>query len=66
MQETNFRNANAENVSIKKPLKKMVSIAEWKKYAWKIEKDGDAEVLKYDNYKIVCAYDNCIIRSLTK
>ena len=31
-----------------------------------IEKNGDAEVLKYDNYEIACAYDDCIIRPLSK
>ena len=25
-----------------------------------------AEVLKYDNYEITCAYDDCIIRPLSK
>ena len=67
LKETNFRNINAENVSIKKAIEeKLVSIKEWKKYAWKIQKDGDAEVLKYDNYEIACAYDDCIIRPLSK
>ena len=67
IKETNFRNVNAENVSIKKAIKEnLVSIKEWKKYAWKIIKDGDAEILKYDNYEIACAYDDCIIRPLSK
>ena len=67
MNETNFRNVDAENVPIKKAIEeKLVSIAEWKKYAWKIEKNGDAEVLKCDNYEIACAYDDCIIRPLSK
>lgn len=67
LNETNFRNVDAENVPIKKAIEeKLVSIAEWKKYAWKIEKNGDAEVLKYDNYEIACAYDDCIIRPLSK
>lgn len=67
LKETNFRNVNAENVSIRKAIEeKLVSILEWKKYAWRIEKDGDAEVLKYDNYEIACAYDDCIIRPLSK
>lgn len=66
LKETNFRNVNAENVSIKKAIEeKLVSVEEWKKYAWKIEKDGDAEVLKYDKYEIACAYDDCIIRPLS-
>ncbi len=67
LKETNFRNINAENVSIKKAInEKLVSIEEWKKYAWKIEKDGNAEILKFDNYEIACAYNNCIIRPLSK
>ena len=67
IKETNFRNINAENVSIKEAIEeKLVTIAEWKKYAWKIKNDGDAEVLKYDNYEIACAYDDCIIRPLSK
>ena len=67
LKETNFRNINAENVSIKEAIEeKLVSIEEWNKYAWKIEKDGDAKILKYDNYEIVCAYDDCIIRPLSK
>lgn len=67
LDETNFRNIAAENVSIKKAIEeKLISIEEWKKYAWKIQKDGDAEVLKYDNYEITCTFDNCIIRPLSK
>lgn len=66
LHETNFRNIDAENVSIKKAIEeKLVSISEWKKYAWKIETDGDAEIMKYDNYEIACAYDDCIIRPLS-
>ena len=65
LEETNFRNINAENVSIKKAIEeKLVTLAEWRKYAWKIVKEGDAEVLKYDNYEIACAYDDCIIRPI--
>ena len=67
LKETNFRNINAENVPIKEAIeKKLVSIKEWKKYAYKIEKNGDEEVLKYDRYEITCTYDDCIIRPLTK
>ena len=67
IKETNFRNINAENIPIKKAIEeKLVSIKEWKKYAWKIKKEGDAEVLKYDNYEISCAYDDCIISPLSK
>ena len=66
LEETNFRNIKAENVSIKKAIdEKLVTIEEWRKYAWKIEREGDAEVLKYDNYEIACAYDDCIIRPIS-
>lgn len=65
LEKTNFRNINAENVSIKKAIEeKLVTFAEWRKYAWKIVKEGDAEVLRYDNYEITCAYDDCIIRPI--
>ena len=67
LKETNFRNVKAENISIKKAIEeKLVSIAEWKKYARKIKKDGDVEILQFDNYEIACAYDDCIIRPLSK
>ena len=67
LEETNFRNVKAENVSIKKALKeKLVSIEEWKKYAWNIVKDGDSEILKFENYEISCTYDDCIIRPLSR
>ena len=67
LKETNFRNINAENVPIKEAIeKKLVSIKEWKKYAYKIEKNGDEEVLKYDRYEITCTYVDYIIRPLTK
>ncbi len=67
LNETNFRNVDAENVSIKKVVEeKLVSLREWKRYAWKTLKDGDAEILRYDNYEIACAYDDCIIRPLSK
>ena len=67
LEETNFRNVKAENISIKKALKeKLVSIEEWKKYAWNIVKDGDSEILKFENYEISCTYDDCIIRPLSR
>ena len=67
LKETNFRNVNAENVSIKKAIEEnLVSIKEWRKYAWKIKKDGDAEILQFENYEIVIAYDDCIIRPLAR
>ena len=63
IKETNFRNVNAENVSIKKAINnRLTSIKEWKKYAWKIKKDKNSEILVFDNYEIACQYNDCIIR----
>lgn len=67
LKETNFRNVNAENVSIKKAIdKKLVSITEWKKYAWKVIKKGNIEIYKYENYEIACTIEECTIRPLSK
>lgn len=67
IKETNFRTKDAENLSIKDAIdKNFVSIEEWKKYAWNIKKDGDAEILQFENYEIVLAYDDCIIRPLAR
>ena len=67
LEETNFRTVNAENMSIKEAIENnLVSIKEWKKYAWKIKKDGDAEILQFENYEIAIAYDDCIIRPLAR
>ena len=67
LEETNFRTVNAENISIKEAIENnLVSIKEWKKYAWKIKKEGDAEILQFENYEIVIAYDDCIIRPLVR
>ena len=67
LEETNFRTVNAENMSIKEALeKKLVSIEEWRKYAWEIKKDGDAEILQFENYEIAIAYDDCVIRPLSR
>ena len=67
LEETNFRTVNAENMSIKEAIEKnWVSIEEWRKYAWKVKKDGDAEILQFENYEIVIAYDDCIIRPLAR
>ena len=63
LKETNFRNVNAENVSIKKAIdEKLVSITEWKKYAWKVIKRDNIEIYKYEKYEIACTKEECIIR----
>ena len=65
--ETNFRNVNAENVSVKEAIdKKLVSIKEWKKYAWYKIKNKKKEILRYENYEIVITKNECIIRPISK
>ena len=67
LEETNFRSVDAKNVSIKEAIdNNLVLIADWRKYAWKIKKDGDTEVLKYENYEIAITSDECVIRPLTR
>ena len=67
MDATYFISVTSENVSIKEAIdKNLVSIHDWRRYAQKIEKDGDAEILQYENYEIVIAYDACMIRPRTK
>ena len=67
MDTTYFTSATAENISIKEAIEnKLVSLDEWKKYAWKTEEDGDTEILQFENYEIVIAHDACIIRPLTQ
>jgi len=67
LEETYFRTINAENISIKETLeKKLVSIDEWKKYAWNIKKENDAEILEFENYEIAIINDECIIRPLSR
>ena len=66
IKETNFRSIDAKNVSIKEAInKKIVSINDWRKYANRIEKDGNNEIFKYDNYEIFVSSDECIIRPIS-
>ena len=66
IKETNFRSIDAKNVSIKEAInKKIVSINDWRKYANRIEKDGNNEIFKYDNYEIIVSSDECIIRPIS-
>ena len=65
--ESNFRSIDAKNISIKDAIENnLVSIQDWRKYAWKIRKDGDTEILQNENYEIAITNDECIIRPITK
>ena len=64
---TVFRNINAENVSIKEVInKKLISIKELKKYSWHKFKQKDTETLRYENYEIVINNKEIIIRPISK
>ncbi len=43
----------------------LISIRDWQRAAWRIDYDGDTEVLVYENYEIIVTEDECIIRPLT-
>lgn len=64
---TVFRSIDAKNVSIKEALdKKLVSIEDWEKYAFRVVKKANYKILKYDNYEIYIDSEVCVIRPLTK
>ena len=66
IKETNFRSVEAENISIKYAIENnLVSINEWKRYAWSRKKNKDSIILKYENYEIYIDSKDCIIRPLT-
>ena len=62
-----FTRTNGEKVSLKDAIEnELTSIDDWRKGAWKIRKEGDAEILQYENYEIAIAYDDCIIRPIRR
>lgn len=62
IKETNFRTIKAENLSIKEAIdKKIVSIDEWKKYAFLRKKESNKEILVFDNYKMVITSKRIVI-----
>ena len=59
----NFRTFNAKNLSVKEAIEKnLVSIDEWKKYAFSTKKDNDSLILVFENYEIALTGDECLIR----
>ena len=63
LSEYNFRTFNAENLSVKEAIdKKLVSVDEWKKYAFSTKKDNDSLILVFENYEIALTGDECLIR----
>ena len=65
LKETYFINVEAENVPIDKALEEnLVSISDWRKYANKVRKYDNVEILQFENYEIVCYYSECVIRPI--
>ena len=64
---TNFRTADAKNLSIKEAIEKnLTSLDEWKEYAWNTRKSSDTEILLFENYEIAVNEKECIIRPKSK
>ena len=60
---TCFRSVDAGNVSLKEAFEgNLVSIEDWKDYARKIKKDGDTEILRFEDYEIAVTDKECVIR----
>jgi len=61
--EYNLRTVDAKNLSVKEAIKNnLVSIDEWKKYAFGTKKDNDSLILLFDNYEIALTGDECLIK----
>lgn len=57
---------SAKTIPLKEAISDgLVSVDDWKRKAWRTKKDSDAQILIYENYEIVLAYDTCIIRPIT-
>ena len=62
---TYFISFTDERLSIKEVIdESLVSIDEWRKYAWKTVKNEDSEILRFENYEILIASGECLIRPL--
>ena len=67
LDELNFRSVDAKNVPLKDAIENdLVSIEDWRKYASKIRKEGDTEILQNENYEIAITNNECVIRPITK
>lgn len=63
LKEYNFRTFDAKDLSVKEAIEKnLVSIDEWKKYAFSTRKDNDSLILVFENYEISLTGDECLIR----
>ena len=64
--ELYFISINNKHIPVKVAInEELVSVSDWRKKAWKIKKDGNIEVLQYENYEIAIDDNDCIIRPIT-
>ena len=67
MDDLYFTTVDAKNISLGEAVAKgLVSIDDWRKNAWKTVRNGETEILRYENYEIAISDGNCIIRPMTK
>ena len=65
--ELYFISVNDKHISLKVAVdEELVSVRDWRKKAWSIKKDGNIEILQYENYEIAIVYDDCVIRPITR
>lgn len=63
LSEYNFRTFDAKDLSVKEAIEKeLVSVEEWKKYAFSTRKSNASLILVFENYEIVLTGDECLIR----
>ena len=63
LEDLNFRSVNAENVPMEEAVRKgLVSVDEWKKYAFRTVQDGETEILRFENYESAITDGECVFR----
>jgi len=65
--ELYFISINNKHISLKVAIdEELVSVKDWRKKAWNIKKDGNIEILQYENYEIAIDDNDCVIRPITR
>lgn len=65
--ELYFISINNKHISLKDAIdEELVSVKDWRKKAWNIKKDGNIEILQYENYEIAIDGNDCVIRPITR
>ena len=64
--ELYFISINNKHIPLKVAIdEELVSVRDWIKKAWNIKKDGNIEILQYENYEIAIDDNDCVIRPIT-